>query len=295
MRISNGMQNFNRYFENKIFIDAFGFAEFNSFENSVYIYEIGDYKNSLQELSIDANDIQLINYLLRKVQVFLNCLWLVKDNSITCEIGFMQVYDRHPALGTITSNGISNLPSTSDGYFKETTFTATELDLAITYFKEFEFDKKSAISDVSAHLENPLSKGSKRIDRAFYFLANARNSAALPLKAINYCTLLECLFTNDSGEITHKVSERFSIFVGKNFEERKELFKLAKDLYKIRSKAIHGQPVGASPDQMRILLNKLDTRVRDIFKLTIEDDEKCAVFKMNNEDFDNWFLDLILK
>lgn len=295
MRVSNGAANFNANFNNVPFIESFGLVEFASFEDSVYRYEVGDFENIQQKLGFKLDGIQLVNFLIRKVEVFLACLWLVKDNSITSEVGFLHMYDKDPDQGFFSSNAIPNLPSTSDGEFRNTEFNATELDQAIKYYQEFTFDPKSSPSDIITQLENPLTKGSKRVDRAFYFLVNARNTTALPIKALNYCSLLECLFTNDSGEITHKVSERFALFTGNDFEERKALFKMAKELYKIRSKATHGQPVGAQPDQMRILLIEIDNKVREILLTSINKEAKSEVFNLQNESFDNWFLDLILR
>lgn len=295
MRISNGTANFNSNFNNAPFRESFGLVEFASFEDSVYIYEVGDFENIQQKMGFKLDEIQLVNFLIRKVEVFLACLWLVKDNSITSEVGFLHMYDKDPKRGIFSSNVIPNLPSTSDGEFRNTEFNVNELDQAIKYYQEFTFDSKSNHSDIITQLENPLTKGSKRVDRAFYFLGNARNTTALPIKALNYCSLLECLFTNDSGEITHKVSERFAFFIGNDFEERKALFKMTKELYKIRSKATHGQPVGTHPDQMRSLLMEIDNKVREILLTSINKEAKSEVFNLQNESFDNWFLDLILR
>lgn len=295
MRISNGAANFDTNFNNIPFRESFGHVEYLSFKDSVYIYEIGNLENIQNRLGFKLDEIQLVNFLLRKVEVFLTCLWLVKDNSITSEVGFLHMYEKYPEEGIFTSNVIPNLPSTSDGEFKNTEFDADELTQAIKYYNEFEFNPKSSQADIITQLENPLIKGSNRIDRAFYFLGNARNTTALPIKSLNYCSLLECLFTNDSGEISHKVSERFALYIGNDFEARKALFKLSKELYKIRSKATHGQPVGAQPDHMRRLLIEIDNRVRNILLTSINKETRSEVFEMQNERFDNWFLDLVLR
>jgi len=294
-RISNSTKNFKRFFENDTFIYNFGTLEFNDLIDSVYIYEIGDFLELKGLFKSETDNIQLINFLLRKVQVFLTCLWLVKDNSVTFEVGFMQVYDKNPYKGTVTSNSLSNMPFTSGGEKVCTTFSEEELELAIHYYNKFTLNTDNFFEEKKLVLKNPLPKGSKRIERAMYFLNKARDASALPIKVIDYCTILECLFTNDSHEVTHKVSERFSFFLGKNSEERKELFKTVKKLYKIRSKAVHGQAVRESPDEMRRLLGVIDEKIREIFILEFAGDEKCKVFDMNNEDYENWFLELILK
>jgi hypothetical protein len=52
---------------------------------------------------------------------------------------------------------------------------------------------------------------------------------------------LEALFgPEDSGEITHKLSERIAYFVSSTPLEREELFKRAKKGYRLRSKVAHG-------------------------------------------------------
>lgn len=295
MRISNGNEFFKQNILNETFYKGFGSVEALSFEDGVYIYEKGDYNQLQKDIGYQTTEIDLINFLLRKVQIFTSSLWFVKDNSVTFDAGFLQIYDTHPQDGTLTSNFFSYLPSTSDGEIRTVDYNEAEIQRAIDYYKLSEIDYQNYESDVAPYLENPLYKGSKRVDRALYFLGISRNTTALPIKAINFSSLLECLFTNDSSEITHKVSERCALFIGEEYEERKRTFKLVKSLYKIRSKAIHGQSVGVNPDEMKKMLIKVDKLVRNILLKIIEDEDTANVFKLQNEAFDDWFMDLVLK
>ena len=61
-------------------------------------------------------------------------------------------------------------------------------------------------------------------------------------KILKYSTFFESILMKNSefSEITQKLSLRFSNLVGKNFAERKYLFKFFKKFYTQRSKIIHG-------------------------------------------------------
>jgi hypothetical protein len=293
-RISNGFKNFENVFGNRTFMEAFGWVEYSSFDNSVYIYEIG----KLEDLRFqkELSRINQLNFFMRKVQMFLHCLWLVKDNSVNTELGFLQTYSKEPSSGTVTSNAMADSPTNSKGEYLDETFTTEELEKAITFYKMMALDEDKD-TDASERLptNNPLSKENGRVGRAFYFLSTARNESTLPLKAVHYCTLLECLFTSDSQEVTHKVSERFAHFLGNTAIERKRYYKLAKDIYKIRSKAVHGQPVKESSETMKTLLQEADSAIRLILSKCINKDKESLVFNLNNEEFENRFIDLILR
>jgi hypothetical protein len=296
-RISNGQMNFKRIFDNEVFKDSIGRLEANAFENSTYVYEVGEYSDLKKVFDIEYPQHIYLNYLMRKIQVFLTSLWLVKDNSVNLELGFLQIYpDDRPIQGTIHSNSIASSPNNCYGEYAETTFTSDELELAIKYFNIL-LEEDSDLKENGDRLpsRNPLAKGSARIGRALYFLFLARDESVLPLKIMSYCSVLECLFTSDSSEVTHKVSERFARFMGETYDERQRYFKLAKDLYKIRSKAVHGQVVKDTPETMRGFLKDIDSAVRVIFSEYFTDVEGYEVFEYNNDDYEKWFTELILK
>lgn len=295
-RISNGSLNYKRKFENGFFKNSIGQLEANALENCTYLYETGDFNELRDNFRKKYNDYEYLNYLMRKMQIFLNSLWLVKDNSVHLELGFLHVYPNNsPASGTIQSNFIAASPTNCYGEYKEAIFSDEELNLAIKYNELLlsqDWDHEESSDRLPAR--NPFSKESIRVGRALYFLMIARSESVLPLKIMNYCSVLECLFTSDNTEVTHKVAERFARFIGKDFEDRKRLFKLVKDTYKIRSKAVHGQVVKDSTDSMKSLLKEMDNYVRIIFVGYFTLDEKYHVFDLNNEEFEKWFTDIIL-
>lgn len=295
-RISNGTLNYKRIFENDVFKESIGYIEVLSLQNCTYLYEVGDYNELKKVFDEECHPTAYLNYLMRKMQIFLSSLWLVKDNSVNLELGFLHIYPNNDyAAGSIHSNSLANSPTNCFGEYDETVFTLEELNLAIEFNKTILLENPEK-KDSGERLpsRNPLTKENGRIGRAFYFLMLARYESVLPIKIMNYCSVLECLFTSDSSEVTHKVAERFARFMGNNFDERKRYFKLVKDLYKIRSKAVHGQIVRGTPEQMKELLKEIDNVTRIIFFGYFTNNDKYDVFELNNDEYEKWFTELIL-
>lgn len=73
-------------------------------------------------------------------------------------------------------------------------------------------------------------------------LNSARRRITPGDSAIDLATALEALLaTNDErSEITYRLKLRAALMLGDNFEERDNVFKLVGELYKLRSKVVHG-------------------------------------------------------
>ena len=59
-------------------------------------------------------------------------------------------------------------------------------------------------------------------------------------KIIDLAIALEALYLPDAGESTFKLAVRASWYLGKDREDRKKLFEEFKELYKCRSRVVHG-------------------------------------------------------
>jgi hypothetical protein len=57
-------------------------------------------------------------------------------------------------------------------------------------------------------------KSYSRISRATRFIGSARLDRHPAIKVAHYCSALESLFSTDSSELTHKLSERVALFYG---------------------------------------------------------------------------------
>lgn len=297
MRISNGTDNFSQYFGNRYFNDAIGLIKYSGLENSVYIYETGKLEELKKEIGTECTDNQCLDFLLRKAQFFLTDLWLIKDNSVYINEGFLQLYpDKSPEKGSVVCNSLSFMPTTSLGEIADITFSDEEIVKALSYYK---FDNLNSSGEVRQNWQypsaNPLTSKTEKLSRAYHFSLLARDSTSLPLKILNYCTVLECLFTSDSIEVSHKVAERFAYFLGANSIERQNYFKLAKAAYGIRSKTTHGQPIKASNEKMKKTSESLDTAIRKLFITFQNEPEKYEVFNKNQKEYDEWFTNLILE
>ena len=58
---------------------------------------------------------------------------------------------------------------------------------------------------------------------------------------LSMCLVLETIFTVEDAEITYQFSTRLANLTGKTFDERKDIFERARNVYKERSNIVHGR------------------------------------------------------
>lgn len=74
-----------------------------------------------------------------------------------------------------------------------------------------------------------------------YLLSYAHQTKHIFPRIANVITSLEILFSNDSNEISHQLSERIAWYLEPiNPEEREKIYVKTKKLYNERSKILHG-------------------------------------------------------
>ncbi|KLA22289.1 HEPN domain-containing protein [Bacillus cereus] len=296
MRLSNSLATFNRFFNNEAFTHAIGFLEFESLQNSIYMYQSGGLKQ-LQEtfkshsIKGEAN-YYYINSFLRKIDIFMVALWLVKDHSVNIETGFI-VTGTNKNVYSVTSSNTAFLSSKSNGLINDTMFTIEEINEAIQYYKLLHPEINPNIGNQIA--DGPYKVKSLRVPRAFYFLQAARHETDVPVKIMKYCTILECLFTTGRDEITHKISERFARLMSEQLEQREYYFSLVKKSYAIRSTVIHGQSMSEKryADAFELAI-ELDNAIRELLLKIILNSDFEKKFEQNEEDLERWFRKLIL-
>lgn len=106
----------------------------------------------------------------------------------------------------------------------------------------------------------------------------------MPLKIAMYIPLLETLFsTDETTEITHKISERIAIYLGGTTQQKIENYKLIQSAYSIRSNLLHSSKLStdSKPERNHSLLQtqqeiykELDTCVCTILVKIIQKDSK---------------------
>jgi hypothetical protein len=234
------------------------------------------------------------------VEVCLDSLWFVKDNSCHSLQCYYAVHENK-------FFGISNnyrISTTCLGKYEAMEFTSDELETANTIDK-----KLSEILNIhmdTSTIEKMMASGfqygiennrnyndNNRIARAYFFLKSARDSQFILLKISLYVSMYECLFTTDASEIVHKMAERVACYYSKDFNERLDIFRFIKKVYNVRSKYFHGKNLDKDKTFEKIpeMLLRLDGITRTIFKRIILEDSET--FLKDETDLENYFTSLI--
>jgi hypothetical protein len=95
-------------------------------------------------------------------------------------------------------------------------------------------------------IKKSLSEFERQVLHSVLLYAKAAFTSDPTEKIIYILTSLESLLLkSDTEPIQHNLSDRFSIFYGKDINEKKELIKILKEIYEIRSRYLHhGQSRG---------------------------------------------------
>ena len=151
----------------------------------------------------------------------------------------------------------------------------------------------TAGADVRCMTRTLSLRGVPRTVRCLGFLDQARSMIEVGLKLTLYVTCLETLFSTDALELSNKLAQRVAFFVGGNSIERQDIFKIMKNIYAGRSKVIHGDAVNEAIKILEASQNA-DQLLRRVLNKIYSHAENKSLFESNNEDFNNYFDDLIL-
>lgn len=289
-RVSNGSKSISETLDTNLVRHTMGYIASESIRNSTYVYIDGEFEDIHNFEEMHKVGVQRTFSLLRQVEHFTHELWKVKDNNVYVIEGFLFAYNKHFEDGYTYTASLTGVYSYSTYEQKESTFSDSELITAIQNFvplSKEDFNEKNfggKHPDVDILLKN---KGSKRMPRAFYFTVVARSSSVMPIKIVNYCNALECLFTTGKSEVNHKIAERVAIMLGTSVESKKALFQLVKKAYNIRSDMVHGQAIKATEEDFVIVSQGLDNVLRELIVANHD------VFSEKDEKMDEFFLDLL--
>jgi len=224
------------------------------------------------------------------IDLLLRNAWLVKDHTMECDAIFLRVSGDS---GTSwTRNFLSMRPSLADGTI------ATRLDMSLSELETWTRTSDSVetyLHDTnSSSLQFMLAKTFRRSGRALQYVDAARKSASLPFKIAHYCSALETLFTTESTELAHKLSERVAFFLGKRGYDRRAVFSMIKNAYNIRSKLVHGDTLKPKQiDELPSLSLQCDNYLRVILNHIFESVESKKVFDSDPGAIEEYFADLI--
>ncbi len=93
-----------------------------------------------------------------------------------------------------------------------------------------------------------------RVGNALRFYDNGYFSTNADFALVAFTTCLEGLFSTTEQELSFRLSLRVAHFLGETIAERRKLFTETREIYKYRSKLVHGAPIAKDSEQAAIYL-----------------------------------------
>jgi hypothetical protein len=120
---------------------------------------------------------------------------------------------------------------------KWTVLTKEAINKGEEFLKEF---YKDSFQKVFLEKQEEVFSNRTRIGRALNLFFEGLH---LPLQHsfLSMCLVLETIFTVEEAEITYQFATRLANITGKTFEQRKDIFKRARKVYRERSNIVHGR------------------------------------------------------
>jgi len=225
------------------------------------------------------------------LDMLLKNAWLVKDHAMECDAAFLRA--EIPEGVSWTKNLLAIRPSFSNGY------TDMNIEMSIGELKEWghtnDLVEGYLCEAESSSMRFMMEKGYARSGRAMQFVVAARRAQDLAFKIANYCSALETLFTTESTELAHKLSERVAFFLGERGHNRREVFSTIKSAYNVRSKLVHGDTLKQNQiEDLPALSTKCDITLRTILREIFRSEELKNIFDAHNDAVEDYFTRLIL-
>ena len=223
--------------------------------------------------------------------MLLDDLWFIKDNAVICEAAFCKLTDKNK-MGW-TKNYLVN------STFKSSGVGCEAIDLSVGELKALDVKSNQVRSYLHSSNSNAFNSftnaGFSRIGRSLRFIAAATRERHPAIKLAHYCSAFESLFSTDSAELFHKLSERVAIFLKGYGFDPVEVFDDIKSFYGIRSKVTHGDSLKAGKEQqLSDMSQKCDNYLRVILNYLCDDEKLLLLFDGKKEGFENYFKNELL-
>ncbi len=233
-----------------------------------------------------------------EVTAWLMRLWMVKDNSVDVDAGWMAVSVRDTIQ--VSNNRLSASVTKADGTMSNTFFSMSEIKEAESIPIEAEYWSTTGPIPLPVELgQDPsatkLSGDSLRFYRFTYFLHTGRTTSDVPMKIAHWCSGLEALVSSSQTELSHQVAERIASALHTIGNDRLKTFKLVKHAYGIRSKAVHGAAFKAKDiANLRQTAVDLDDVCRRLARLYLESEAFSGPIEGGSPGFDQYWLTRLL-
>lgn len=187
VRISNSNFRVESLFGDPFFQVLIGKLEYDALLDSSFIYATGNLNSQPDE----SERLDIIDQYLRISQHFCSGLWLVKDNSVNNESGFL--YINSDDSQSASSNMRTSLFLNSYGEYAETNFSEEEVKTAIKIMNSIFENTAEDIREIKDN-RSMLYNKTTRIERFNYFLQVARAQEHLPSRITLYCSYLKLCY-----------------------------------------------------------------------------------------------------
>lgn len=210
--------------------------------------------------------------------------WFLKYN--TFQIGEVWYFDsKTKSLRKLAEGHTVTVPTAMKG--KATNLNGAELDECIRLVEKFLGFNFPTKFEVYQHTTNYNKL--HILQRAAEMIELSKLAPNIYHKIGLLCSTLECLFTTDSSEVTHKVCERVAYFISDNPKERIEIFQKAKKAYGHRSDFFHGNTLKNLSDEVYF---DIDDIVRRAMLKAVT--QKSRVFNLKKDEISNYFTEMTL-
>lgn len=281
------------------FIKQVGVIQCKEFINAPYFAVVySNYETDIDFFKISDGIYGELNHLIDN-------LWFAKDCCPTLN----SLYFYSPTAKRIFVRKNNGRPSDNKGMFNSSAIEESDFKLAEQISSKFDRELPVKVRQQA----EPITDGTNRtilpsfyfldynltlrLEKCSLFLGLARHQAALPVKIVMYMSILECLFTSDSSELSHKVAERAAVYLKTSKEETYNNFRIIKSGYDFRSKFLHGQNFKKKKDTYEVLSEistNIDELIRRILKKAILND--FDLFNsFEDSDIDNHFNQMIFE
>lgn len=267
-------------------LQAYGSIEFESMKNDYIISFLGN----CTEISSGATLAELIPALYGQIELVVNSLWIIKDNSISVYSLMLEIVKTEEK----GLNGLYIVNSNAAGEMTSTNFTMTDIADVRKYLPmiyKFRTINSDLLNALSPFDENEPMKGqdrdliynldsSNRISSALWYIHSARKSRSIAGKIKDYMQALESLFNISRADTSKIILSRINDYYQNCDGEFCDIQPILDDAYKIRSKILHSQLIdGLIKDKPKLKLNSLqmDSVLRTIMRRVLTTDSDFFV------------------
>ncbi len=227
---------------------------------------------------------------LKDISLLFSVIWISHDNAINSEFAFgITSYQGNPA---IHSNFNVIRYCMANGKEEVLSLRKSELTASINPLFSLLFAKEEEYTTSNIVLLGHIN----RLERYQYYIQIARHDKEIALKINSYCIAFEALLSTSTNELAHQLSERIALLVTESIEGRKEVYKLIKKAYGIRSCVAHGGKINTTQEKINEICIEIDKIARWLYHETLLNSEFFNIFAQpDNENINDYFLSLLFK